>query len=58
MGGSPYTLTKNLAIIEENGGVERAKYSIYFLYQTLRSVLRHLCLVHEVKLRNICLTTN
>ena len=58
MGGSPYTLTKNLAVIEENGDVERAKCGIYFLHQTLRNVLRHLCLVHEVKPRNICLTTN
>ena len=55
MGGSSYRFTKNLAVIKENGDDEREKYGIYFLYRTLRSVLRHLCPVHELKPRNICL---
>ena len=58
MGGSSYRFSKSLAVIKENVDVEREKYGIYFLYRTLRSVLRHLCPVHELKPRNIFLTTN
>ena len=48
MGGSSYRFSKSLAVIKENVDVEREKYGIYFLYRTLRSVLRHLCPVHEL----------